>query len=224
MPLSSLRPCPAPRRGLWAALLAVLFGAQMAATAACAQSLPAVRVPVYSQIVALPLPPPFDAEPEYEAEQSGSYLVENVPPGETVEDWSQMLTVSGTQGAVPGDADPAALAEAVAGRLLEGYRQACAAPVEALSFDAPPGGAAQATFLAWLGCPDVAGADGAEDMAVLVLIGTQDIYTLQWAERGPPRSDPGMAPRWSERLEMLATAGLCDPVAGEAAPYPSCSP
>lgn len=224
MRLRPFPPFPALCCGLRAALFPVLLGAQIAATTACAQTMPAVRVPIYSQIVGLPLPPPFDAAPDYEAEQDGTYLVENVPPGETVEDWSQMLTVSGTEGAVPGAGDPAALAEAVAGQLLEGYRQACAAPVDALSFAAPPGGAAQATFLAWIGCPDVAGAGRSEDMVVLVLIGTQDIYTLQWAERGPPRSGPGMAPRWSERLELLATAGLCDPVAGEAAPYPSCNP
>jgi hypothetical protein len=202
-----------------------VLAAQMTATAGCAQTVPAARVPVYGQIVAFPLPAPFDLTADYEAEQDGSYLLENVPAGETVGDWSQMLTLSGAQGAARGtDAAPAALAEGLAGQFLQGYASACVAPVAALALEPPQGGAARAVFAGWIGCPHVAGSGHAEEMLLVVMIGAQDIYTLQWAEHGPASDRLTMAPRWKERLALLAGTGLCDPVPGEAAPYPSCNP
>lgn len=208
---------PPPGLPISLALLAALM------TPAAAQEVIAARAPVYDQIVAFPLPAPFDAIPDYEAEAQGSYLLENVPAGETVEDWSQMLTLSGAEGAAAGG-DAAGLAEAVAGHFLDGYSAACAHPVSARSFEAPAGGVARDSFLAWIGCAEVAGAGRSEEMALLVLVGAQDIYTLQWAERGPARAALEMEARWTDRLKLLATTGLCDPVAGEEAPYPSCDP
>lgn len=220
MRLSPLPLSPALPAALVAAVLTTA-----AQTQAQPQTVPAARVPVYGQIVAFPLPAPFDITADYEAEQNGSYLLENVPAGETVEAWSQMLTLSGTEGAAQRtDAAPAPLAEWLAGQFVEGYTSACAGPVAAQALPPPQGGAARAVFAAWIGCPHVAGSGHAEEMLLVVMIGAQDIYTLQWAERSPAADRLTMAPHWPDRLALLARTGLCDPVPGEAAPYPSCDP
>jgi hypothetical protein len=55
--------------------------------------------------------------------------------------------------------------------------------------------------------------------------GREDLYTVQWAEKGPalaklPELD---AAKWKPRADTLALTRICDKVAGEAAPYPSCT-
>lgn len=212
---------------LTATLTAGLIGGLIAALPAPAAADGPVmgHAPVYHQIVAFPLPAPFDPAPDYEAEQDGRYLLENVPPGETVEDWSQMLTLAGARGAAAqAGYAPARLAEAEATRLAHGYRAACAGPVEARVLEAPRGGVARASFAAYLGCPHVAGTDHAEEMLVLVLVGAQDLYTLHWSQRSPATDRLTMGAVWAGRLAQFGQAGLCDRRPGEAAPYPSCSP
>ena len=55
--------------------------------------------PVYSQLVALPVPADFKAG--FENEHQGAYILELTPRSETVEAWSEMvaLCIAGTTGA-----------------------------------------------------------------------------------------------------------------------------
>jgi hypothetical protein len=64
---------------------------------------------------------------------------------------------------------------------------------------------------------------GSEAALIVVIKGSTDIYTVQWAERGPASGKPDVEhARWNDRLTRLAPIKLCPIVPGEQAPYPSC--
>lgn len=184
----------------------------------CAQ--PAILVaPVFGQLVAFAPPPGFhDGD---EIVNGASYLHEIVPKGETVADWSQMVTLSGGKGMAT--ADPQADAEGFAQSMAAGYNAACPDSFTAVGLDAPPIQGARAVFAAYLGCGDN-GAGQSEAVAFFVMVGRQDIYTLQWAEHGPKGGAPSFDPaHWYPRLQILsAEARICDR-ADESPPYPSCT-
>lgn len=179
--------------------------------------------PVFSQIVAYALPEQF--VPAFEAPEPASYLQEAVLQGETVDDWTQIITMTGTRGGVRPDDSGGTLA--FANTLAESYAQSCPNSFQAHEMRAVTVPGARATFAALIGCGQIEDGSGlAEGAVILFLAGKDDIYTLQWAERFDATSGPHhFAPRdWQARLDHLAAgARLCDPVPGEGPPYPSCS-
>jgi hypothetical protein len=54
--------------------------------------------------------------------------------------------------------------------------------------------------------------------------GSQDYYSIQWAERGPAETSPASfdQQRWVDRLGQLLPVLLCKKTPGEEEPYPSC--
>lgn len=179
--------------------------------------------PVFGQIVSYQLPAGF--QPIYEDASADGYIQEAVPAGETVNDWSQMITMTGVK-------DSAGQAQTLEGaaRVLAGhFQQACAETFTGTSF-----GATEVNGLAglvvFLGCGTVAppaeGKEARSETAVIVYVKSAFGYvTVQWAERGPP-----VAARpeydidtWKPRLAQLLPIRLCDAVAGEEPPYPSCN-
>jgi hypothetical protein len=175
-----------------------------------------IVAPVYAQLVAFAAPTGFHAG--FEAEKNGSYILELVPAGETVDDWSQMITVTGGRGAGAG------LSVLDAGAAFgQGYQAACPGTFAARSFPAPRVKGAVSAFSGYLGCGTVDGKS--EQMVFVVVQGKEDLYTVQWAEKGPasdkpPEVDPT---KWKPRADTLALTRVCDKVPGEAAPYPSCT-
>ena len=172
--------------------------------------------PIYGQLVVFQTPADFKAD--YESERQGSYILEFVPRRESVADWSQMVTVTGAEGLAA-----RLTVEAFAERLAAGYQAACPQTFAALRLDTPAIPGAASAFAGYVGC----GSTGAQSEAMVFVIvqGRTAIYSLQWAERGPaltqaPDPDPAL---WLPRAAALGLMRLCDPVAGEAAPYPSCS-
>lgn len=204
--------------------LPLLLLALMPMTAA-AQSPVVARLPVYGQVVSFPLT--LAAAPVFQIETpDGFFITEWVPEGESAEDWTQMQTLTGHRGVGQGvDAEAAArVGESIAVHFLNGYREACQGEVAALPLPLTLDQGSRASFAAYLGCPHVTGTDHAEEMAILVLVGAGDSYTLQWAERSPAREafDVGAFDRWRPRMESLSQARLCTPAPGEGEPYPSC--
>ncbi len=172
--------------------------------------------PVYSQLVAVPVPKGFKAG--FEHEDKGSYILELTAPTETVDAWTQMITLTGGKGL----AGKLSVAD-VATKLAEGYQAACPTSFTAKKL-APPQihGAVQA-FAGYLGCGTTG--NQSEAMVFVAVEGKSEVYTLQWAEHGPaedkpPTPDPLV---WRPRADTLGLARICDPVAGEQAPYPSCT-
>ena len=212
---------------LSALLASVTSNAQEAAASAASTS-PAPQqksvqtiTPIFGQLVGFTLPAGFNPA-DFEKTQGDNYIRESVLKGETVDRWTQMITVTGIKGLASNpDANPRVLAETIAG----GFHRACPE-----TFTVNPFGDAKVAgfsgFVAVMRCGSIA--DGAsthsETAIVLTLKGTSDYYTMQWAERGPVATDDLASEnsKWLDRLRQLSPIRLCPIVPGERAPYPSC--
>jgi len=176
--------------------------------------------PIFSQLVMFSLPASFTTV--FEQPSQAQYIREAVPKGETVDKWSQMITVTGAKGL---GLNPQISAQSFAANIAAGFKRACPD-----TFAVKPMGqtriSGQDAFVAVASCGKVdASAEKHSEAALIVAIkGTQDVYTIQWAERTAASAenltiDEGL---WKGRLAKLAPIRVCAVVPGEAAPYPSC--
>lgn len=178
-------------------------------------------MPVFSQLLAFSYPKGF--APAFEEARNGNYIQESVLKGESVQNWSQMLTVTGAKGLA---SNPDQTPSSFANEIAAGFRSACPDSFAGKSLgEFKLDG--HAAFAAVASCGHVGAGDGARsESALLVVIrGKRDYYTFQWAERGQAARGalPFDGAKWSERLRQLGPLALCPIVPGEAAPYPSCS-
>lgn len=176
--------------------------------------------PIFAQLVAFSQP--LDFVVAFEQPTADRYIREAVLKGETIDDWSQMITVTGAKGLA---ADPQLTPDALASTLAAGFRNACpethmAEPLGGLEINGHD------AFAVIAGCGTVdAASDGHSEMALIIAIkGTSDYYTIQWAERAEGSEDVPTVDhtKWAERIETLNPIRLCPIVQGEKAPYPSC--
>lgn len=176
--------------------------------------------PVFHQLVAFSLPPPFKVA--YEKTTDSFYIREHVPEGETVDEWTKMITLTGAKGlSYNQGASPQAYLQALA----RGFQRHC--PDTFVSLDlGPQPGLAQPSFVTVVSCGRVSsgGKAHSETSVMLAIKGSDDYYTLQWTEHGPDSSHPlALDSRyWSSRLAALGPVQLCPIVSGEAPPYVSC--
>jgi hypothetical protein len=192
-----------------------------AATSSRAESPPeslTVISPVFGQLVRFSMPANFAAVSENA--KDAFYIREAVLKGETVKQWSQMITITGARGqAEAANFSPQGLAGVIAG----GFKRACPESFVAKGLGATTFGDHEA-YAAVAGCGKV-GADGHSETALIIAVkGSSDAYTIQWAERAAQASsgrDIDEA-KWQGRLRELMPIRLCAIVPGEAAPYPSC--
>lgn len=212
---------PVMRPAAVAAVLWLASGGPVAAQASRPDSPPASFTaisPVFGQLVAFSLPSNFvtafeDAKPD-------SYTREAVPKGESVQQWSEMITLTGAKGAASA---PNASAEKFAGVIAGGFQRAC--PDSFAARGSPMRIAGFEAFMAVVGCGRVSGTSEARSETALIVAikGTADLYTLQWAERGAPAAKPDIEnAKWQARMQRLAPIKLCTIVPGEKPPYPSC--
>ncbi len=176
--------------------------------------------PIFGQLVSFSVPLNFVAA--HENTKDRFYIREAVPRGETVNQWSQMITVTGAKGAATA---PDFTPQIMAGLLAAGFRKACPETFAVKTVEVRTSGAQGATANL-VGCGRVNGAaDGHSEIALIIVIrGAQDAYTIQWAERSGATTAPALdAVKWQERLQMLMPIRLCPIKPGEPAPYPSCS-
>ena len=176
--------------------------------------------PIFSQLVAFKMPLAFHVVNEETG--AHSYIREAVPQGETAEQWTQMITVTGYKGVA---ADPGPPPAVLINTLADGFKKACPDTITIGDLgehpiDGYPAG------LAFLACGNATegGNSRSESAVVLVVKGTQDYYSIQWAERGPAQASRVAfdEQHWLARLKQLMPVLLCDRVSGEKAPYPSC--
>jgi len=176
--------------------------------------------PIFSQLVAFSLPKGFKTV--FEKTNGDRYIREAVLDGETADQWSQMITVTGAKGLA---ANPNVTAQSFVERIAGGFKGACpdtygTRALGAAKFSGRDG------FMTLAGCGTV-GADGARHSESALLIGIKgaaDYYTIQWAVRGAASNRPITFDdaTWLERLRELAPIRICRIVANEAPPYPSC--
>lgn len=179
-------------------------------------------MPIFSQLVAFSLPRGFKMVFEKTNPVTNHYTWEAVLEGETVNQWSQMITITGAKGLA---ANPNGNPQSFLARIAAGFKSACPTTFSAKAIGASKISGYEA-FTALAACGTVQ-ADGSQhsEAAVLVAVkGSDDYYTVQWAERGSATAQPidlGDA-KWQDRLRKLDPIKICARVPGEAAPYPSC--
>lgn len=180
-----------------------------------------IIAPVFAQLVTGPLPDGF--VPAFENADATGYINEALPKGETLETWTQLITLTGAKGLAVGDAPTSALE--FAEFLADKYKAACPDAHVAEQFETPAIKGARESFMGYLSCGAVNGGAQSESMVFLVMVGAQDIYTVQWAEHdvASPTGIAYGAEKWGPRLDQMITATrLCEILPGEPAPYPSC--
>jgi hypothetical protein len=177
-------------------------------------------VPVYSQLLMFSYPDGF--VPALQNENGGNFLLEMVPDGQTRQAWSEMVTVSGTQGlALKAGITPAAMADWFAGN----FHKDCPDSFFASGFGTIKLSGYDA-FAALISCGTSVptGEPYSETTLFVVIKGASDLYTIQWAERGVASKTP-LHPdeaKWTGRLKSLSPIKVCKIVPDEAPPYSSC--
>jgi hypothetical protein len=177
--------------------------------------------PIFSELVMHSLPMGFRTVSERTI-GGKNYLREAVLEGETVERWSQMITVTGAKDLA---SNPKASPQWFIESISAGFKRACPE-----SFAVTALGALKVSghdgFAAVASCGTVqSGTIKRAEAALLIGIkGSADYYTVQWAERGPPSSAPLPLDhaKWGERFKLLRPIKICPIVPGETFPYPSC--
>jgi hypothetical protein len=178
--------------------------------------------PIFSQLVLFAFPKGFKTVFENTNRNGDQYIRESVLEGETVDQWTQMITVTGAKGLA---ANQNVTPQSFITQIGAGFRRACPDSFSAKGIvaakvsgqDAYMGVAACGTALS-------SGVPHSETALLIGLKGSDDYYTIQWAERGPASSGPVAIDdqKWLDRLKALNPIRLCPRLPGEAAPYPSC--
>jgi hypothetical protein len=176
--------------------------------------------PIFSQLVTFSFPKGFKMV--FENTNGGRYIREAVLDGETADQWSQMITVTGAKGL---SANPNLSAQSFIERIASGFKGACPDTFSSKVVGTTKFSGRDA-FIALSAC-GMMEADGAKysESALLIGIkGSADYYTIQWAERDRASSQPMTFDdsKWAERLKELSPIKLCRIVANEAPLYPSC--
>jgi hypothetical protein len=176
---------------------------------------------IFGQLVRFSMPPAF-APVSFEKTNGPSYIREAVLKGETVEAWTQMITVTGAKGIA---GNPQVTPEKFAVSMAAGFKKACPDTFAVKPFGAVKFGD-QDGFVAVVGCGRIeTSADKHGETALIIAVkGSADYYTIQWAERAPSSADkPAInEAKWQDLLNKLQPIQFCPIVPGEAMPYPSC--
>jgi hypothetical protein len=157
--------------------------------------------PIVSQAVAFSTPARFVAGEEQGAGRF--YIRELVPRGETVNRWTEMITVTGLQGAatVP-KLTPLWGLQTIA----SSFAKACPSTFNALQLGMLRIGTYDAeTAVLSCGTNLQLRTPRSETALIVSFRGRQDLYTLQWAVRGAPSRDKLALhrARWLKRLDRL---------------------
>jgi hypothetical protein len=163
--------------------------------------------PIFSQLVMFYLPKGFDTV--FEDSNKAQYTREAVLKGETVERWTQMITVTGAKGLA---ATPKLTPQSFLEQMANGFKNVCPDSFSAKALGAGKISGRDAS-MAFAGCGTVSsGGDSHSEVALLIAIkGTADYYTIQWAVRGPASAEPIAFDEatWKERFDRLSPITVC---------------
>jgi hypothetical protein len=176
--------------------------------------------PIFSQLVMLSLPKGFKTV--FENTTGNQYTREAVLDAETVDQWSQMITVTGAKGLA---ANPDVSAQTFVERIASGFKGACPDTYSAKTLGARKiSGRDAFVILAGCGTAPSEGTKHSESALLISIKGASDYYTIQWAERGPASNWPIVFDdaAWMDRFDKLNPIKICRLVPREALPYPSC--
>lgn len=168
----------------------------------------------FAQNLMITTPGGFDLA--YNDAGAGRFISEFLRPGETVDAWTEMVTVTGLHPETPPSGDNPALDFAMS--IRAGYEAACPDSFSAYEQTAPKVPGAIAVFAGNLNCGKVADTGLAQAMTFIVVAGREEIFTYQWALQGDPwQGGAAYAPEiWQPRLDVMATRlHLCDVPEGQ---------
>ncbi len=163
--------------------------------------------PVFGQLVGYRLPTGF--APAFENAAGNNYIQESVPSGETVEDWSQMITLTGARNLAAGaDRTPVGFAHPFGG----GFGRNCPETYVATAIQETSINGKDA-FIAYFGCGSVNGVPKprSEVVTIIFIKSGGDFLTLQWAERSKAvrQGIPFQADKWKGRISQLFPVTIC---------------
>lgn len=177
--------------------------------------------PIFSQLLMLSFPKGF--KPVFEKTRGIQYIQESVPEGQTRKSWSDMITVSGTKGLA---SIPNFTPQSLVSKIAAGLQRNCPASFNAIGLGAIKLDGYDA-FGAVVGCGVAidTGLPYSESALIIAIKGENDVYMIQWAERGLASKTPITldTAKWAKRLMQLAPVKLCPVIPGEQAPFPSCA-
>jgi len=178
-----------------------------------------IIAPVLGKLVGFTLPSGFTMRNEQKG--GDRYFRAAILKSETASNWSQLISISG---ASDFDQDPKKNAQFVAANIAESIQKLCPN-----TFSAKPLGPTkidgQDAFVAITSCGKVE-PDKHSETAMTVAIKTSEaVYTIQWTERTPANAENLTIDeeKWKGRLKQMIPFRVCPVVAGEKAPYPSCT-
>ncbi|MEI6418517.1 MAG: hypothetical protein WCO82_05570 [Sphingomonadales bacterium] len=130
---------------------------------------------VYSRVIQVDLPRPFVAA--FKQVEPGFFIMEYVPDGETLANWTQMITITGNFGVGSANVDDAALASFMFGRAE------CPGKLFRDAGELAPSVGARQRMLA-IGCGGpAAGSTAGERAAIAFLRDADHVWTVQFAQR-----------------------------------------
>jgi hypothetical protein len=180
----------------------------------------AAIAPIFGQLVMMSQPAYFKVG--FEKTTDDRYIREAVPADQTIEQWREMITVTGAKGLA---SNPAITPLGVVQNLAAGFEKSCPDTFVVKPLGGTKYGAHD-VFLALASCGTVkaAATTYSETALIIAIKGAADIYTIQWAERGPASEKPMPIEdaKWLDRYKRVGPIRLCPIVPGETAPFPSC--
>jgi hypothetical protein len=178
--------------------------------------------PIFGQLLKTGLPVGFEPI-SFEKTNGPFYIRESVLNGETVQNWSQMVTTTGMKDLA---LKPGLTPKIFLDGMAQGFRRKCPFSFNTLPLnDSVIGGSEAAVAVVSCGITPAKGAENHSESALIAVIkGQADYYTVQWAERAAPSSTPAAidGKKWTERFNALKPIKLCPIIPGEKMPFPSC--
>lgn len=176
--------------------------------------------PIFSQLLMIPLPSGFS--PTFENTQGNHYIREAVLAGENINNWTQMITLTGIKDLAK---RPNMTAQLFANSLAGNFKSACPTSFSARSLgERKISGYDAFVAIASCGMSPTTNGKTSETALITVIKGEKDFYTLQWAERTLPSMSPIAVDlaKWAKRFNKLMPIKVCPFKTGELPPYPSC--
>ncbi len=181
-----------------------------AAAKAAQQGLPfRLSTKIFSQAISIRIPKGFEAISS--GAKKNYYLQEWVPVGEEPQSWSQMVSLTGIKGA---SRNPKMEAKLFTGFTANQFKKACPNSFAAAAFGEFKLSGHDA-FMAVISCGNLAstgasysttdGKSYSETLMHISIKGINDLYSVQWAERGAASTTPLQidAPKWLAKAKQL---------------------
>lgn len=156
---------------------------------------------VFSQQVFYTIPAGFNDQAVSERASDTNYIHERFLTGEAGQDWSQVITVTGIKGLAP---NPKMSPMMLIGTIVLDFQKLCPGSFSGTKFFEGNTGSGTPVAVAVLSCGSYKGKS--ETTLIASFKGTNDYYTVQWAEHGKASKKPLTIDekKWVERLNMLA--------------------